>query len=1221
MKNNNVKNVNNNVTNVKDVNVSNNHENSVNDQTVNSVRSDEKVSNVLPVESDEKINKKWDTNTIQFLVSNVNGIKSKYQSLSNICNQNGIRVMILSETHTAGGIEPFVDKNFKAFYNNRNKKKYSTCKGGVAILYERGLANHVVILDKISEVNEVIITRNNAFSPPLIVAAVYGGQESQYTKEEMKSAWTKLLNTLETYHEKGFSVMWGGDLNSWIGNSCGLTKNHSSVNTSGRIIRDYMKSNKHWKLLNCFDNQKSQTTHRATKKGDSERCLDFLFSNVPHLCKGFRNDEANLVTPYRVVKNVRYKTKGKVYTMDKELVKKDGEIDLELVDIEEESRKYTDHNSLYCKMVFKRDKKAKISKPPPVILKSEESDERYAFKTDEVAEEIMEAKCKGATARKLYIITKKGLRNANWFAYERLAHDKIKIKFYEDQAMLRSLEDKIEKEFENLGKMKTERKIWKINKKRKADQEHEELTSIFNKEGFLVETKKEIDQALADYNESLLSRKSHPEDFKKLHELKKEIVEKYITKDCDDNDTVTEEEYIRVLKKIHFKKKGLFNDFLKASTRFKAAFYWVIKAIYDEEDVHEDLLETTLHPLFKKGDRRLPQNYRFIHLKSWVSRIYELILYFKLEEAYERITGEAQHGGKKKTDCVEQLSVILHLNKQKEKKGGGVSLLLCDIKKCFDCIFLSDAVFPLAEGNANVKATRQLYNSKKINKIVFKGSDATFDQEGGIGQGGHNDPRNAGSVITDSFERNFDNHEDPTKFHEETVEMSQFVDDSSCMSSDNINTAAENSRISGHLMTLSLDEISLEAHDKKTVQVLIGSKSFIERTKEELAKLPVMIQNFEVQVVESDKLLGVTMCEGSTSEILTRNLEEKHAKIQSTAYEIRAQSQDPGIQRLGRLKFVAMMIQAKVVSQALYGLEAFPNLDPDQYKMLKSMFSNAITIALGLPRFTCYEALLYELKQYPLEVWADVAKLKYYSKKFNEKRRGRLYRILRYEVINDVEDGYVKDLEILCKKYNIRSIIDNEVDEREITKAGKDQARRQIWNKLLTCKSIPLMPAKYEKMPAHYEFTDFKSRLISQLRTGTLLFRNKYGHFFRKRHQNDKSCMFQACDGKDELIHVMHCPFYPIRFQKTEKGEAEDWGSYLLELSKFRAKEWGESLVFSPLDWKRIESSEKHEEEELMSAWEVSNNDVKQVESKLKQYRKKVKVCNNVSHDKSDKSI
>ena len=95
-------------------------------------------------------------------------------------------------------------------------------------------------------------------------------------------------------------------------------------------------------------------------------------------------------------------------------------------------------------MTFERDKNAKIKKPPPIILKTEESDERYAFKTDEIAEKIMEAKSQGANASQLYIITKNGLKNANWFAYERLAHDKIKIKFYEDQAMIKSLEDKIE---------------------------------------------------------------------------------------------------------------------------------------------------------------------------------------------------------------------------------------------------------------------------------------------------------------------------------------------------------------------------------------------------------------------------------------------------------------------------------------------------------------------------------------------------------------------------------------------------------------------------------------------------------------------------------------------------------------------------------------------------------------------------------------------------------
>ena len=108
-------------------------------------------------------------------------------------------------------------------------------------------------------------------------------------------------------------------------------------------------------------------------------------------------------------------------------------------------------------------------------------------------------------------------------------------------------------------------------------------------------------------------------------------------------------------------------------------------------------------------------------------------------------------------DCVEQLSVILHLCKKKEKEGEGLLMTLCDIVKCFDNIFLDDAMVPLVKDNANIKAARQLYNTKKENTIVFENSEATFKQNLGIGQGGHNDPRNASSVITDVCENNFEN--------------------------------------------------------------------------------------------------------------------------------------------------------------------------------------------------------------------------------------------------------------------------------------------------------------------------------------------------------------------------------------------------------------------------------------------------------------------------------
>ena len=93
-----------------------------------------------------------------------------------------------------------------------------------------------------------------------------------------------------------------------------------------------------------------------------------------------------------------------------------------------------------------------------------------------------------------------------------------------------------------------------------------------------------------------------------------------------------------------------------------------------------------------------------------------------------------------------------------------------------------------------------------------------------------------------------------TMFYNTKCEKSHFVDDTSCQSSNNKRSAAENTRESGILITNSLDEVSLKAHGEKTVQVLIGSKDFIKKTKTDLQKLPTKIQDFNVRVAKSDKL-------------------------------------------------------------------------------------------------------------------------------------------------------------------------------------------------------------------------------------------------------------------------------------------------------------------------------------------------------------------------------
>ena len=161
-----------------------------------------KVSNTLPCERREKLNKRFETNTMNILVSNCNGLKSKFQSVSNICKENDIRMMILTETHEAGGVAPFVDRAYKPFFLNRNEQKYQRCKGGVAILVESQMAQHCVIIDKLKIVNEVIILRNNAFRPALITVGIYGGQPTQYSTDEVRNAWSELLIKINEYHKK-----------------------------------------------------------------------------------------------------------------------------------------------------------------------------------------------------------------------------------------------------------------------------------------------------------------------------------------------------------------------------------------------------------------------------------------------------------------------------------------------------------------------------------------------------------------------------------------------------------------------------------------------------------------------------------------------------------------------------------------------------------------------------------------------------------------------------------------------------------------------------------------------------------------------------------------------------------------------------------------------------------------------------------------------------------
>lgn len=93
-------------------------------------------------------------------------------------------------------------------------------------------------------------------------------------------------------------------------------------------------------------------------------------------------------------------------------------------------------------------------------------------------------------------------------------------------------------------------------------------------------------------------------------------------------------------------------------------------------------------PVYKKGDKSLPHNYRPISIIPIFSKIFESLMYNQLSNFFEsqNLLSEGQHGfrrGKSTTSAVLNL-VDLSLDAFESKES--VSLVLCDLSKAFDSV-------------------------------------------------------------------------------------------------------------------------------------------------------------------------------------------------------------------------------------------------------------------------------------------------------------------------------------------------------------------------------------------------------------------------------------------------------------------------------------------------------------------------------------------------------
>ena len=487
--------------------------------------------------------------------------------------------------------------------------------------------------------------------------------------------------------------------------------------------------------------------------------------------------------------------------------------------------------------------------------------------------------------------------------------------------------------------------------------------------------------------------------------------------------------------------------------------------------------------------------------------------------------------------------------------GKGIAYTFADISKCFDRIWLHDAHYFLCKFHGDPKAIKVLSILLGTNKLKLQGSQKTFTIHGGLGQGGVTVGRSSSASISETMERNASCHPCPMIYNGEDICNQGYIDDTA--TSDNNVLGV---KYSCKIIEETLDELSLEAHPTKTVHVICGAPEWIEKTKDYLSKNPATIQNFKVKISDSEKYLGLKIVSGTMSDIVNANIKVKASKIHQVATEIRQEVRDPRIVRIGSLRASAVLIQSKVIPILTYGTESWLHVTSDQYKAMEEIMATAMTRILSLPSSTVYDALLLEVSNYHIEVWMDCLKLGYFLKKLHIKKRGKLYRALRADIINDNEHGFIGDIRNLCDKYKIPDITLTPVTKEFIRLTCRDFSRRRSMMVTLNLKKIPPMLTLDKVWHAHYDYPPFEARAITAYRTGNLVFKNWAPYKFPKKQRGDKTCLFQPCQEEDSLKHVLQCEYYDTKFIEID-DPTRDLASYLVRLHEERMKKFSQPLI------------------------------------------------------------
>ena len=609
---------------------------------------------------------------------------------------------------------------------------------------------------------------------------------------------------------------------------------------------------------------------------------------------------------------------------------------------------------------------------------------------------------------------------------------------------------------------------------------------------------------------------------------------------------------------LNFLKKrnnGKYDFILKSGSSLKKCLCSLFRYIWTTEDKPEQWRRTTLIQLHKKGSKDDMSNYRNIHTKLDIPKLFGFMVITLAKVPIIQNMSKYQIGTVPGHRSQEHLFVMRSLISLYNHYKQPVIIQLYDIQKCFDSEMLVDGLDAIYNSGVKGKLYRLLYMMNKNTIIKVKtGVGMTEEENTGenIGQGTGEGAIISAASIADGVERAFRYSDHEISYGEEDMKPFLFQDDIARVC-DSLEAAQHGNDLVTHVMESKLLDFNLD----KSCFMVVGNEKTKDNIMNKVDSSPLTLSGCPMKMVTQEKYLGDYIhCSGNPGSVLA-TVKARNGMTVSAINEMKSVLEDSRINVAGGLKAGIDIWEISVLPFLLNNSEVWGDIPKgaiDQLENLQKMFYRCL---FATPISTPSPALLWEAGALTMLYRIKMRKLTFYHHILSLKDDAVASRVAR------VADragypGLIKEYKSLCEELKLPH------PGKISTLSWKKQVKRAIIeaNRIYLLEQIA---SKYEKLDYEtlkkedFVMKDYVRNL--NMHEGRMKFRirSKMVKHVKFNFSSDPVYSSQLwhcthCDRMDSQSHILICESYKYLREGKDLNNDKHLVKYFSDVISLREK-------------------------------------------------------------------